>query len=30
VRYRDDKPAGEADTISTVREFLPEPEVRTQ
>jgi DNA ligase-1 len=30
VRYRDDKPAGEADTISTVREFLPESEIRTQ
>jgi DNA ligase 1 len=30
VRYRDDKPAGEADTISTVREFLPGSEVRTQ
>jgi DNA ligase-1 len=30
VRYRDDKPAAEADTISTVREFLPGSEVRTQ
>jgi DNA ligase-1 len=30
VRYRDDKPAGEADTIGTVRKLLPESEVRTQ
>jgi ATP-dependent DNA ligase len=30
VRYRDDKPAGEADTIRTVREFLPGSEVRTK
>jgi DNA ligase-1 len=30
VRYRDDKPAGEADTIGTVREFLPGSEIRTQ
>jgi DNA ligase-1 len=30
VRYRDDKPAGEADTIGTVREFLPGSEVPTK